>query len=243
MDDVERKEAPQVKGEGKTTRKVPRSDVWVGLTAIVLIILHDLFWFMAGYNPNLPSALEFVAFCAGALLFLGATIIVLASLVMLFIRWIRYWPYYSKRDRLMRAGLAVVILLRVLCHPTIMQHAPLLGVRLKVATTGGVDELQKWAVKILDMPIEEVVSEEDLARDFLRVKKDLYSEQVRQIATMWVFIGESDDGERSLNFPLAGGFVPGWSIRVGRPGFRGDSDSDSDALVQRWGDGVYGFSF
>jgi len=241
MDDAERREAPQVKDVAKTARKVSRLDIWVGLAAVVLIILHDLSWFMAGYNPNLPSVLEFIAFCASAFIFLGAAITVLVSLVMLFIRWVRYWPHYSKRDSRIRAGLAAVILLRVLCHPTVMQYAPLLGVRLKVATTGGVDELQKWAVKILDMPIEEVVDEEYIKSELFIVKKNLYSEQVRQIATMWVSIGESDDGERSLNFPLAGGFVPGWSIRVGRPGFRGDIDSD--ALVQRWGDGVYGFSF
>ncbi|MHC4365759.1 MAG: hypothetical protein ACYSTJ_09855, partial [Planctomycetota bacterium] len=71
--------------------------------------------------------------------------------------------------------------------------------------------------------------------------KELYSEQVRRIATIEASIVESDDGERYINFPLAGGFVPGWSIRVGKPGFRGDTYGE--ALVQRWGNGVYGFSF
>lgn len=220
--------------EAKAGVKVPRSDVWVGIATVVIIIAHDLCLLVLGYG------LGYGEFVALPLLFLVGITMVPVSVVMLVRGLRRSRPRYNKGGVVLRALLVIAILLRVLGHSLLITYIPLSGVRLKVATTGGVDQLQKWAVKILDMPIEEVVPEEDLARDFLRVKNELYSEQVRRIATMWTSIGESDDGERYINFPLAGGFVPGWGIRVGKPGFRGDTDGE--ALVQRWGDGVYGFS-
>jgi hypothetical protein len=236
VDDLDKRESTQEQVEAKTKAKakVPKSEIWVGLATVVIIIAHDLCLLVLGYGSGYG---EFVAL---PLLFLVGIFMVAVSVIMLARGLRRSRLRYSKVGVVMRALLLIAILLRVLYHPTVTRYMPLVGVRLKVQTTGGVGELQKWAIMILDMPIEEVVPEEDLARDFLRVKKELYSEQVRQIATMFAYIGESDDGEKYINFPLAGGFFNGWGIRVGKPGFR--EDTNGEALVQRWGDGVYGFS-
>jgi hypothetical protein len=109
-----------------------------------------------------------------------------------------------------------------------------------VEITGGVEELQKWAVHILDMPIYEVIDKEAAKHDRYIVRKELYSSQMRKISPGWVSIITYENEEPYLNIPLAGGFFPGWGIRMGRPGFR-PPYSESVWFFQ-WADGVYGFA-
>jgi hypothetical protein len=54
-----------------------------------------------------------------------------------------------------------------------------------------------------------------------------------------VILIEPEGEEPYLQIPLAGGFVPGWGIKVGRPTFR--PKDDSSIKVYCWKEGVYGF--
>lgn len=224
-------------GEGTKITKAPKFDLVLSLTALTLILIVALCFFVLGIGLNPAAQLAFITL---PMAFAPSMLIVPASL--LFGTWqiVNHRERYSSRQKALRKYLLITILLLSIFYPFWCTCLPVYGIRFGVTLTGGVDELQSWAVHILDMPLDEVVDEEAAKHDHYIVRTDLYSEQMRTISPIQVSIIISEDEEPYLNIPLAGGFFPGWGIRVGRPGFR---LKDREGIwVSRWADGVYGFS-
>jgi hypothetical protein len=112
-----------------------------------------------------------------------------------------------------------------------------LRMRLAVTFTGGQDELQAWAIKILDEPRGSSGQGSDD-----RIPRERWSEQVRRLKPKWVRIEPLfEDGGEAVRLCYGGGFYH-WNIVVGRPGSRPDpkfNDPDHDEWWTRWGDGLY----
>lgn len=218
-------------------QKASKLDIVLSLIALVLIIAVALCFFLLGLRLGPLAGL---AFWGLPLFFFFSMLIVPLSLV--FGTWsiVKKRNRYTTLQRMIRKCLLITILLLSLSYPIWYNRLPLYGVRVCVEVTGGVDELQKWAVRILDMPVDEVIDEEAAKHDMYIVRKDLYSPQMRKISTGTVYIITHENGGPYLNIPLAGGFFPGWGIRVGRPGFC--PQEIEGGLLFRWADGVYGFS-
>ena len=218
-------------------QKAPKIDLVLLLIALVLIIAVALCFFLLGLRLNPVAGL---AFWGLPLFFFFSMLIVPLSFI--FGTWsiVKQRNRYTTLQRIIRKCLLIMILLLSLSYPIWYNRLPLYGVRVCVETTGGVDELQKWAVHILDMPVAEVIDEETAKHDMHIVREDLYSPQMRKISPGMVYIITYENEEPYLNIPLAGGFLPGWGIRVGRPGFY--PQEIEGGLLFRWADGVYGFA-
>jgi hypothetical protein len=211
----------------------------LSLTALVFIIAIALCFFLFGLlrlGPFAGLALFFIF----PVLFFFAMLIVPLSVVF------GIWCIKKRADRytavqkLIRTCLLIAVLLLSLSYPFWCARLPVYGVRVCVAITGGVDELQNWAVHILDMPIEEVYDKEEAKHGTYIIRRELYSPQMRKISQGEVYIISYENEEPYLNIVLAGGFFPGWGIRVGRPDFR--PPYSGSIWYSKWADGVYGFA-
>lgn len=118
-----------------------------------------------------------------------------------------------------------------------------LRTRLVVALTGGQDELQSWAMQLLD-------KDRDRMDDSRRwdVPKEYWSQQVRRI--YWIQpTGVSVDNffennQRGVRLIFGGGFFH-WSIVIGPPGSVPDpklNDFVLDSFWIRWRDGIYNWA-
>jgi len=112
-----------------------------------------------------------------------------------------------------------------------------LRMRLAVALTGGQDELQAWAISVLDAPHGSLEQAEQGS-----VPERIWSKQVRRLkpGRVWIERVFDNDGE-AVVFGYGGGFFH-WYIVVGRPGSRPDpklNDPNSDNFWYRWADGIY----
>ncbi|MBP7053293.1 MAG: hypothetical protein KBE65_19975 [Phycisphaerae bacterium] len=110
-----------------------------------------------------------------------------------------------------------------------------LRARLFVALTGGRDELQAWAVALLDSPRD--------PNDFDdRVPEERWSPQVRRLRPKAVDIQSVfENGTDGVRLAYGSGFFHWWIV-IGRPGSRPDprhNDPNGFDYWLRWGDGVY----
>jgi hypothetical protein len=221
----------------RQTQKAPKLDIIFSLIALALIFMVALCFFLFGLDLESLAGLVFWGF---PLVFFFSMLLVPLSLV--FGTWsiVKKRNQYTTLQRFTRKCLLITILLLSLSYPIWCICLPVYGVRVHVEITGGVDELQKWSVRILDMPIDEVIDKEAVKDNMYIVRKELYSPQMRKISPGWVIIITHENEEPYLNIPLAGGFFPGWGIRMGRPGFR-PPYSESVRFFQ-WADGIYGYA-
>jgi hypothetical protein len=216
--------------------KPPKIDFIISLIALTWICIVALCLFLLGLNPKPIAGLVFWGF---PLMFFFSMLTVPFSLVLGIWSLVKQNVRYKIMQKTIRKFLLIMILLLSLSYPIWSCYLPVYGVRVRVEITGGVDELQKWAIHILDMPIDEVYDKEAAKNGVHIIRKELYSPQMLKISPGWVNIITYENEEPFLNILLAGGFLPGWGIRVGHPSFR-PPYSDGVRYFQ-WSNGVYGF--
>jgi hypothetical protein len=110
-----------------------------------------------------------------------------------------------------------------------------IGMRLGTAVTGGSDNLQAWAVEILQKPQEEVV--ENGSMNYL--KTQFFSKQVHRFETKRVYVVPKRQDEQSHIAIIWGSGFHHWGILVGPRTFH--TVSNDHQHVYRWRDGVYGY--
>lgn len=113
-----------------------------------------------------------------------------------------------------------------------------LRMRLAVASNGGRNVLQTWAVALLDKPRDGMDGDGD---DWIVPEED-WSEQVRRLKPCRVYIKRVfENGGEGICLPYGSGFFHWWIV-IGRPGSRPDpqfNDPNSDDRWLRWADGIY----
>ena len=217
--------------ENYTEIRVPKGDIIFSSIAIVVVLLLYLCFLLLGYGSN-------IAFLCMPLIFLSAIVLVITAVIQLIVRMHKYWDMYSVGGIILRIFFLIVLLLLTVFYPKGASYLPVLGIRFHVEATGGLDELQEWAIGILDQP-EEVVLKGD-PNQIKRIKPELYSEQVQKLSPGMVILIQDDSNEPYLQIAKGGGFVPVWGIKIGRPTF--EAYGRRSMRLFKWKDGVYGFS-
>ena len=112
----------------------------------------------------------------------------------------------------------------------------MLGVQAKVAMTGGVAELQSWAVTTIEKASRDVNDIDDL--DGQPVARHLWSEQVRKLDPVGASFCVSDTGTPFISITLGISWAPR-GISVGPPTLHfGDANTPH---FSEFCPGVYGF--
>lgn len=114
-----------------------------------------------------------------------------------------------------------------------------LRARLTVALTGGQEELQAWAVALLDEPRDP--NSPDVWRE-RGVPRERWSKQVRRLRPNQVCVQPVFESEGEGVCLHYGSSFFHWWIVVGRPGSRPDlslNAPNSDIFWYRWADGIY----
>jgi len=178
--------ASEVEEEALRERKVGL-DVILAVAALIVAGLQAADLFLMG----LGLGGYFILYGAMGLSVLGPV-----ALIAILLTVNRKMEQMKRRERVLRGILLICLLLvgafYAFSPGFMMSYLPTdLGMRLKVSVTGGVDELQKWAVDILESPQEEVVETESRTS----IKKELYSEQVKRLGRQYVFIPAGGDDE------------------------------------------------
>jgi hypothetical protein len=227
---TEEGEVSEVEEEALRERKVGW-DVVLAVIALIVAGLQAADLFLLG----LGLGGYFILYGAMGLSVLGP-----AALIVMLLRVGRNMEQMNRKARVLRGVLLICLLLvgafYVFSPGFMMSYLPTdLGMRLKVSVTGGVDELQKWAVDILESPQEEVVETESTTS----IKKELYSEQVKRLCRQYVFISTGwGDEIRHIKISWGGGFHH-WGILIGPSSFK--TGNNERQHVYRWCDGVYGY--
>jgi len=117
-----------------------------------------------------------------------------------------------------------------------------LGMRLNVARTDGIDELQSWAMDILEKPEAEIFIDPN-DKYSLRageIKKEFLSKQVMAISTdNHVFIVYKPQGRYVLIRIGGGGFIEfNWGVIISLPDVKIEVENTN---FRKWRDGVYGY--
>jgi len=114
-----------------------------------------------------------------------------------------------------------------------------LRMRLAVAFTGGKDDLQAWAVALLDGPRDALTLN---GSEQWSVPPKCWSKQVRRLKPHGVRIEPMfENGQEGVILPYGGGFLH-WQIVVGPPDSRPDRNPTGpprDNFWFRWADGIY----
>lgn len=131
--------------------------------------------------------------------------------------------------------LAIVLLLYLLTvGPASFWNLP----NLRVALTGGHDDLQSWALELLSEADDHMSDEYDV----WHVPRDRWSKQVRRLRPKAVRVNRYfENNQRGVGL-LYGGGLSHLTIVVGPPGSRPESplnDPNSLEFWRRWADGIY----
>lgn len=117
--------------------------------------------------------------------------------------------------------------------------------RTRVATTGGQEELQQWAVDLLARPRDSIDREVPANVTVAQwdVPEKFWSDQVQRLKPKRVFIDHLfQNGREGITLTYGGGFLGHWWIVVGPPGAILDpklTENQPDIPCFRWRDGVY----
>jgi len=204
-------------------------DIQTALLAVCIVGLHSFSLFLLGYG-----------FSGCFLFFTPVVMVVIVPIAALYLTFatIRYWNLFSVKQILLRIVLLTILTCTSLFYallPGFLINFILmdLGMRLRVASTGGTEKIQLWAIEIL---------EKSGGNTFGRtpsISEEAMSEQIRRIRAnyIWVVPGDGDE-KRHVSIIWGGGFHH-WGILVGPPAFH--TESNETQCVYRWRDGVYGY--
>lgn len=214
----------------KALEKRTSADVILALIALTVIVFHILELIAMGFGVG------------GCFIFAGSmAMLVLVPLAVFFmlVRTALRWKKLKFKQRIFRIALTlslILISLYFIFSPGFMMNFLLtdIGMRLKTASTGGAEQLQVWAVDILEKPRDEIVGNDSLGR----IKKDFLSKQVQRFSSRNIYIASGAEDEQHIRIIWGGGFHH-WGILVGSPTFQ--TTSDDRQCVYRWRDGVYGY--
>lgn len=204
------------------------SHLKVGVGAIGVAGSYVAATLLLGWNP-IPCLLFFLMLLS--LLFGGISV-----LCGLFLkanrRGTRLWKHVG-------VLLGVAVLLPVLTvGPGNYANLIDLRTRLAVATTGGQEQLQAWAITLLG----EYSDRMDPHDEEQRVPQEDWSKQVRRLKPNSVYIASVfEKGQKGVVLNYGSGFFHWWIV-IGPPGSRPDprlNDPNSDDFWHRWADGIY----
>lgn len=219
-------------GKHKVLAKRAGPDVILALIALVVIIFHSLDLIAMG-------------FCRGAFIFdvsMAAVVLVPSAVLFMLVRTALQWRKLKAKQLILRTSLTlslIVISLYFIFSPGFIMNFLLtdIGMRLKTASTGGVDQLQAWAVDILQRPQDEIVEDDSLGS----IKKEMLSKQVQSVSGRGgnIYVASKTKWKGSHIRIIWGSGFHHWGILVGPPTFR--TSSNDWQCVYRWRDGVYGY--
>jgi hypothetical protein len=219
----------------KITKGLPSlfpKDIHFAIAGVLCFILGSIsafFWGLGG--PTL--LLLFIVFLPMGLI---ATLI---SLIYMFFTLVRKWPQLAKPTKTVRFVLAGTLLIFTCFFFFADGFTELesLAMRLNVARTGGIDQLQAWAMDVLEKPLEDIIVAPDKYLPLL--KDELYSEQVKKMHPMRVRVSSDSDNRYIVIQIGGGGFVQtDWGIVITPPSTSFKTDR---ASLIKWRDGFYAF--
>jgi hypothetical protein len=210
--------------------------------------------------PPMPGSLRFamVAIAVGVgyvvvlflfgffavLLTVPAGITVLAGLVSASVGLARKRDRQGPYRRRCIAVFVVSLALAVFLLPGIGTIRTLnLHSRMRVAVTGGQDELQSWASQLMAKPRDQIEAYEEsgaVAYEWT-VPKQHWSKQVRRLNPKRIRIERSFESNREFVHLMYGGGFLHWSIGIGPPDAIGDlavEKKAADCVWFRWDDGI-----
>lgn len=206
-----------------------RLKIILPVVSLVSLIMLVSYFVLEGYGL---FGLFFIA-----IFLLSSTIAIIATPVSLgLLLGIKKDLYKNtKANKIFRIFMSVIILNLAIVNIFFQRDLLVFGIRLRVAYTGGIEELQNWATSILEKPESELMV---YFKENGMIRKEyisILSGQVRQLGV--VELSKDNKGDRYFRIIMAGGFLSGWGIIVGEQSFNGDFNNKEYAIY--WKDGVY----
>lgn len=219
--------------EGERTDEVVEkrasADVILALIALTVVVFHSLDLIAMGFGVGFIFDVS-----------MSIAMLVPLAVFLMLVRTAWRWKNLKTKQRIFRIALTlslILISLYFILNPGFLMNFLLtdIGMRLKTASTGGAEQLQAWAIDILEKTKDEIVGDDSLGR----VKKDFLSKQVQHFSKGGIYIASSSGDEEAHIRIIWGSGFHHWGILVGPPTFQ--TTSDDRQCVYRWRDGVYGY--
>lgn len=208
-----------------------------GIMAIVyFIILSTCVFFWLGVESLFISG---ALILLGVLSFFGAIITSLVFFLCMFWK-IREWGLQSAKEK--KARLIVFVILACLNAFFLLGggfvRIQSTAMRTYVAMTGGVKQLQGWAMSILEMEPEDAFHDPESKTSML-LKEDAYSEQVKKMRPAHVFMRYRNGSKYLVIRIVGGGFI---ESDIGIVVYSEPNLADtSNATLIKWSEGVYAY--
>jgi hypothetical protein len=204
------------------------ADVILALIALTVVVFHSLDLIAMGFGVGFIFDVS-----------LAIAMLVPLAVILMLVRIAWRWKNLKTKQRIYRIALILSLILISLFFffsPGFIMNFLLtdIGMRLKTASTGGAEQLQAWAIDILEKPQNEIVEDDSSGR----IKEEMLSKQVQLFRSRPIYISSrAGDEEAHIRIIWGSGFHH-WGILVGPPTFQ--TTSDDRQCVYRWRDGVYG---
>ncbi len=216
---------------------LPQTDLEFAVVSLVLFVIGSvsLFMLMAANHICLFS----IILLMGCLSLFGGLVISPIALIYMIVTLIRKRSQVTAGKVIARFVLAVILIsvsyFFLFAQGTLRIES--LTMRIRIALTGELDQLQNWAVEILEKPFEEVVV--DPNGNFPRLKKELYSKQLKDINPVHVWVISGLEKKYVIIRLMGGGFIESDSgVIVASPSAKVETDR---ARLIKWRDGIYAY--
>jgi len=192
---------------------------WEAIIGSIALLLFPATWlehFLWGFGFDEPCFCCMNWAVRAFLLSVTRYIVLPISFFILALRLYVYWPFYNWPPRAIRLALLIAMVLPILWEPEPITPAELgmLGMKAKVAMTGGAANLQNWAVSTIEKASRDINDINDLNGQ--PVARHLWSEQVRKLGAINASFRVSDTGIPFIHITLAISWAPR-GIMVGPP--------------------------
>ena len=181
----------------------------------------------------------------GLVLAVPVGFIVLAGLVSTSVGLLFHRGHSRRCTRRYVVVLVVILVLALFLLPGLGTIRTLdLHCRMRVAVTGGQDELQAWATELLATPrneIQEFEGADETEYNEWTVPEGHWSKQVRRLNPKRLRIERTASGDREVVTLMYGGGFQHWTIGVGPPEAIGElavKMKEADCVWFRWSDGI-----
>ena len=213
------------------------TDLELAVAALVFFIIGSVSLFMLMVADHI--CLFGIILMLGCLSLFGGLVISPIALIYMIVTLIRKRAQVTVGKVIARFILAVILISAsyffLFAQGTLRIES--LTMRTRVALTGGIDQLQDWAVEILEKPFEEVVT--DPNGIFPWLKKELYSKQLKDINPVLVLVISKPEKKYVIIRLMGGGFIESDSgVIVASPSAKVETDR---ARLIKWRDGVYAY--
>jgi hypothetical protein len=214
-------DAPAGDSSSKKSEQAVVGDIGCGVVGLVLFAISMIVLVYVGYSGALH--LVVVVLPTMAILPFAAIYMTIVSLSR--------WKKLTVGVRAVRTILLATILAAAGCL-FLIPRRPLfdMGVKLRVARAGGIDNVQDWAVELLKK--ESISADESGLLDV-----EALPEHIRQLKPTGVAIFDGPPEYRHVRIGWGGGFFH-WGLMVGPPTYT-RAEGGNPMMVTRWRKGVY----